>query len=127
MCLTIVQYGASLLARTSSLGIAIDQGDIKRQLTPSCMLQTTPECNEGLRWHLFDEPMTITAADQKQLMDNQAHSFIRSGANNIELLFKTNTQYIQAQNDRVVYRMGAPLLLCAGTGLLAGLVLGLPA
>jgi carbonic anhydrase len=25
-------------------------------------MQTTPKCNEGLRWHLFESPFTITAA-----------------------------------------------------------------
>lgn len=69
---------------------------------------TTPDCNEGLRWHVFDDALTITPEDQQKLQQKLATTFIPGDPDKKEAGYRANNQYVQLLNDRIVYHIGAP-------------------
>jgi carbonic anhydrase len=71
------------------------------------MLQTTPGCNEGVRWHVFREPLTITLEDMARFQKALAAT-TAAGDPAVERGSRSNSRYLQPLNGRTIYYDSSP-------------------
>jgi Eukaryotic-type carbonic anhydrase len=70
-------------------------------------VQTTPKCNEGLRWHVFDTPATISADYVEKFQHLLSATHVR-GPKGEMANFHTNNRLPQPLAGRTVYSVGSP-------------------
>lgn len=67
---------------------------------------TTPPCTEGLRWHVFSEPIAVPVATLQQLQTGLAQTFGPEGSQDIAN-YRTNNRLTQDANGRPIFQCGA--------------------
>lgn len=66
-------------------------------------VQTTPGCNEGLHWIVFEQPLSVTAATLEKMREFVAKTTDATGA---IVTYRDNDRPVQPLNGRTVWRYG---------------------
>lgn len=72
---------------------------LKRVYSFDMYLQTTPGCNEGVRWLVHQQPLIITPATLSRLYSTTANTTVE-GARQI---YRTNNRLVQPVNSRPIW------------------------
>jgi hypothetical protein len=71
-------------------------------LDPPGVVQTTPDCSEGLRWHIMSDALTILPATLQRLQGATANTTDAEGSH--RLLYRDNNRNLQPLNGRTLWK-----------------------
>ena len=66
-------------------------------------LQTTPGCNEVVRWTVFKEPVSITSATMAKMQLWLANVSEETDEGTVTNGYRTNNRFVQPLNGRTVW------------------------